>query len=320
MSLYATKAMSLERVLEAAHAQAAAAPNAPVLVSVFLPGGCDLLDTLPPLGPARAATPTCAARSGRSSAPGSARPASACTRALSEGAGGGVHGLYERGKVGFLPGIDYANPDLSHFHSRHFWETGLIIAASPRRAGSGAGSIARARADNPLQGLSLGGYAVARAAHRRRPGRLAGLAQRREARLRGTWGVGDDKAADAWGRLADRLLVAARPRVDDARRTARADRRRPARALRPRARASPTRSRRRSPTRPENDLADELSRLAAPARAAARRARRRRSRPRATSTPTTTSRASWRPRCRRCRRRSPPSSSTSRRAASPIAC
>ncbi|MGI8594498.1 MAG: hypothetical protein ACR2ML_09085 [Solirubrobacteraceae bacterium] len=25
-----------------------------------------------------------------------------------------------------MPGIDYANPDHSHFHSRHFWETGLI--------------------------------------------------------------------------------------------------------------------------------------------------------------------------------------------------
>ena len=41
--------MPVERVLEAAEAEAAAAPNAPVLVSVFLPGGVDLLDTLVPL-------------------------------------------------------------------------------------------------------------------------------------------------------------------------------------------------------------------------------------------------------------------------------
>src|SRR5918912_3899381 len=49
LSLYTTKAMSLDRVLESAQAQAAAAPNAPVLVNVFLPGGCDLLSTLTPL-------------------------------------------------------------------------------------------------------------------------------------------------------------------------------------------------------------------------------------------------------------------------------
>jgi len=38
----------LTRMLEAAQAQAATAPNAPILVSVFLPGGVDLLDTLVP--------------------------------------------------------------------------------------------------------------------------------------------------------------------------------------------------------------------------------------------------------------------------------
>ena len=43
------QAMPIQRVFEAAAAEAAAAPNAPVLVSVFLPGGVDLLDTLVPL-------------------------------------------------------------------------------------------------------------------------------------------------------------------------------------------------------------------------------------------------------------------------------
>src|SRR3954462_12983106 len=50
LSVYAASALApASRLLEAAHAQAAAAPNAPVLVSVFLPGGCDLLSTLTPL-------------------------------------------------------------------------------------------------------------------------------------------------------------------------------------------------------------------------------------------------------------------------------
>ena len=49
LTLYTAKAMPVTRVFEAAAADAAAAPNAPVLVSVFLPGGVDLLDTLVPL-------------------------------------------------------------------------------------------------------------------------------------------------------------------------------------------------------------------------------------------------------------------------------
>ncbi|HEX6697310.1 MAG TPA: hypothetical protein VF080_10960, partial [Solirubrobacteraceae bacterium] len=48
ISLYAAKAMPLARALEAGEASAAAAPNAPVLVNVFIPGGLDLLDTLVP--------------------------------------------------------------------------------------------------------------------------------------------------------------------------------------------------------------------------------------------------------------------------------
>src|SRR3954468_13687172 len=38
----------LARVLETAEAAAAGAPDAPILVSVFLPGGCDLLSTIAP--------------------------------------------------------------------------------------------------------------------------------------------------------------------------------------------------------------------------------------------------------------------------------
>src|SRR3954468_15077185 len=48
LAVYAAQAMPLSRVLEAASAEAQAAPNAPILVSIFLPGGCDLLDTIVP--------------------------------------------------------------------------------------------------------------------------------------------------------------------------------------------------------------------------------------------------------------------------------
>src|SRR3954451_13207341 len=48
ISLYAARALPLARALEAGEASAATAPNAPVLVNVFVPGGLDLLDTLVP--------------------------------------------------------------------------------------------------------------------------------------------------------------------------------------------------------------------------------------------------------------------------------
>ena len=100
-------------------------PTRRVLVTVFLPGGCDLLDTLAAdrrLRPLR--RPAQAIRSTRRRR--SARPALGMHPSLAQGMNGGVKGLFDAGKVGFLPGIDYANPDLSHFHSRHFWETGLV--------------------------------------------------------------------------------------------------------------------------------------------------------------------------------------------------
>src|SRR3712207_6705186 len=125
LSLYTTKAMSLERILESAQAQAAAAPDAPILVNVFLPGGCDLLSTLTPLwkgGPLSDMR--------RSLGPVETPPLGSTGlglhASLSEGLNGGVRGLFEAGKIGFLPGIDYANPDLSHFNSRGVWETGIV--------------------------------------------------------------------------------------------------------------------------------------------------------------------------------------------------
>lgn len=153
IALYGTKAMPLGRALEAGEASAAAAPNAPILVSVFVPGGLDLLDTLVPTGsygryadlrPAiKVAEPLALGGTGFGLHP-----------AMGQGLNGGLKGLFDAGKLGFIPGIDYANPDLSHFNSRHFWETGLI-SLNPA-----AGWLARwvdrhGGVDNPFQGLSM---------------------------------------------------------------------------------------------------------------------------------------------------------------------
>lgn len=136
LSLYATRAMPVTEVLQAAEADAAAAPNAPVLVSVFLPGGLDLLDTLVPVDYGAYAD---LHRSVGVTNPQSLNGTSVRIHpGLALGLNGGIRGLYANGRVAFLPGIDYPDPNLSHFHSRHFWRP----ASSRRttgRADSGAG-------------------------------------------------------------------------------------------------------------------------------------------------------------------------------------
>jgi uncharacterized protein (DUF1501 family) len=153
LSLYAAKALPVSRALEAAAADAAANPDAPVLVAVFLPGGLDLLDSLIPLDDFGAYSDL--HRNIRVDKPPLLRDSALGIHpSLAQGAGGGIKGLYDAGKIGFLPGIDYPNPNLSHFHSRHFWETGLIVdSASPGWLGRWLD--ANGNQDNPLQGMSL---------------------------------------------------------------------------------------------------------------------------------------------------------------------
>ena len=153
ISLYAARAMPLARAFEAAEASAADAPDAPVLVNVFVPGGLDLLDTLVPgdaygryadLRPAlKVAQPLALAGTGFGVHP-----------ALGEGLNGGLKGLFDRGRLGFIPGIDYANPDLSHFNSRHFWETGLI-SINPAPGWLARWTDRHGGPDNPFQALSM---------------------------------------------------------------------------------------------------------------------------------------------------------------------
>lgn len=153
VTVYASSLLPTQHLLDAAAAEAAAAPDAPILVSVFLPGGLDLLDTLLPLnqdGPLHdlrgAVTPAEPALLGNGLA---------LHPALTKGPNNGIKGLYDRGQIGFLPGIDYANPNLSHFASRAFWETGMVSQQSV------SGWLGRwldrhGSRDNPLQGLSAG--------------------------------------------------------------------------------------------------------------------------------------------------------------------
>lgn len=201
LTAYMAANTPLARVLEAAEASAAEAPAAPVLVSVFLPGGLDLLSTFSPVAQHGAIADV----RGALTLPESSRLAGSgdllAHPALAAGLNGGVAGLFAAGKVGFLPGIDYANPDLSHFHSRHFWETGLITHRdSPGWLGRWLDR--HGSADNPLQGLSVDGSLSP--ALRSAAAPVASVPSPDSARLwlSGTWGTAFERALGAWDRLA----------------------------------------------------------------------------------------------------------------------
>jgi len=199
LTVYGAQAMPGRQLFEAAEAQAAAAPDAPVLVSVFLPGGADLLDVLVPqqqYGRYADLRPTLRL----DGVPALGSTGLGIHPALTQGIGGGIRGLYDRGQIGFLPGIDYANPDLSHFHSRHFWETGLITEKS------GTGWLGRwldgtGGRENPLQGISLSGALSPLLRAGAAP--VAAVQSPNDAQIwmQGVWGQGYDRAMEAWREL-----------------------------------------------------------------------------------------------------------------------
>jgi uncharacterized protein (DUF1501 family) len=202
LAIYAAQAMPFGRIFEAAEAAHAAAPNAPVLVSVFLPGGCDLLDTVVPLGQyGRYADLRPGLR--QKDAPKLAGADLGVHPALAQGLNGGVKALFDSGKVGLMPGIDYSNPDLSHFHSRHFWETGLVTQKAATgwlgRTLDKNGSM-----DNPLQGVSMTGSLSPVMRAGRAP--VAALSSPNDAQfwIPGVWGKAFDQAMGAWEEISSR--------------------------------------------------------------------------------------------------------------------
>jgi uncharacterized protein (DUF1501 family) len=210
LSVYAARVTPLARQLEAAQASAAVAPDAPVLVNVFVPGGLDLLDTLVPTdaygryadlrSSVKVAAPL---ELGGGSGVG-VHPA------LAQGLGGGLKGLYDRGQLGFIPGIDYANPDLSHFNSRHFWETGLIsLNAAP-------GWLARwldrhGDQDNPFQGLSMDSGLSPLLRGARAPVAAVQSPDDAQMWIPGVWGDWHDRYLEHYGAIAGRRPSAPGP-------------------------------------------------------------------------------------------------------------
>ncbi len=138
------------RQLEEGVAQAAGAPSQPVLVSIFLPGGCDGMSVLAPVGDPRYPS----LRPTLKLAPGSGQAFTEDPRLMWHPSAAGLATLHGENKVSVFPAVGYAHPDQSHFTSRHFWEVGALDANN-RLGWLGRYLDVAGNPDNPLQGLAL---------------------------------------------------------------------------------------------------------------------------------------------------------------------
>ncbi len=132
-------------------ARAQAGGPGTVLVNVFLDGGADSLSILAPIGDPdyRRLRPSLGIPEG-------GRAFSEDPRLMWNPNAAPLATLHAEGKVSVLPAVGYTSPDQSHFVSRHYWEVGALDP------GLRSGWLGRlldvvGTADNPLQGVSMGG-------------------------------------------------------------------------------------------------------------------------------------------------------------------
>ena len=144
--------LSTRGVLEAAAAQAAGAPDATILVSLYLDGGNDGLNTLVPVSDPRYAQ----LRSRIGIDPATVLPLFDTTSFGWHPSLAGLRELYDAGKVAVLPAVDYSHPDQSHFNSGGYWRSGIVGPAPDRTGWLGRTLDAIGTRDNPLQGIHVG--------------------------------------------------------------------------------------------------------------------------------------------------------------------
>jgi uncharacterized protein (DUF1501 family) len=184
------------RAFEEGIAAARAAADDRVLVSVFLDGGADSLSMLYPAEDPRY----------RKLRPRLALPAergiafSEDPRLRWHPALGPLATLHGEGKIGVLPGVGYADPNQSHFTSRHFWEVGAL---DERLATGWLGRYLDryGTKDNPLQGLALDWSLQPALATKRVPVASIDGPDRFDFWARGVWGDVHERMLTAIGRL-----------------------------------------------------------------------------------------------------------------------
>jgi uncharacterized protein (DUF1501 family) len=151
VAVYGAGALSLPLFEEGVVEAAEAAPNQPVLVSLFLDGGADSLSLLAPVG-----DPDYRRLRPKLALPDSGLAFTEDARLRWHPSAAPLRTLHLEGKLTVLPTVGYSDADQSHFTSRHYWEVGAT------NAGLRTGWLGRyldkaGRRDNPLQGLSLDG-------------------------------------------------------------------------------------------------------------------------------------------------------------------
>ena len=203
LGVYGASKLSFD-LLDEGIARAASAPPGRILVSVFLDGGADSMSVLFPSGDPQY----------RTLRPQLALPESA-GQAFAEDsrlrwhpAAAPLAALHAEGKLTTMPAVGYADPDQSHFTSRHYWEVGAT--SSQLRTGWIGRYLDRVGApDNPLQGLSLDWQLQPSLATSRVPVATVDSPDGYDFWARGVWGEVEGRMLPTIGRLG-----AVQPRRD----------------------------------------------------------------------------------------------------------
>ncbi len=110
--------------------------------------------------------------------------------------------LHDAGKMIVMPGSGYADEDMSHFTSRHYWEVGALDTSVT------TGWLGRyldqvGSSTNPLQGLSMDSAMNPTLATTRVPVAAIDRPENFSLWIPGTWGPVFEEALDAAARLGD---------------------------------------------------------------------------------------------------------------------
>ncbi len=196
VAVYGGSALRPRAFEEGIAAAAAGGSSGRVLVSVFLDGGADALSMLFP-----AEDPLYRKLRPRLSLPSTVGTTfTEDPRLRWHPALAPLATLHAEGKVTVIPGIGYADPNQSHFTSRHFWEVGAL---DERLVTGWLGRYLDryGAADNPLQGLALDWGLQPALATKRVPVASIDAPDRFDFWARGVWGDVEERMLDAIGRL-----------------------------------------------------------------------------------------------------------------------
>jgi uncharacterized protein (DUF1501 family) len=197
LAVYGGRAMSPAAFEEGVAAAAAAAPDAPILVSICAAGGLDGLALLAPVSDSRYAP----LRPNLAVGPDEGTPFSLDSGMHWHPAASGLATLDGEAKVAVAPAIGFTRGNQSHFTSRHFWEVGSLDHQG-RVGWLGRYLDAVGDAENPLQGLSLGASLAPALAPVAVPVATVPYPERYSFASPGVGAPMDVAMLDAWGRMA----------------------------------------------------------------------------------------------------------------------